>query len=68
MHKPILEISSDTLFSIKKKMDLPMSAMDCIMTEIRKDLGRGGNSNAHELCFAYIHITYIFINYSCIFC
>ena len=39
---PMREISTNILFNIKKKTDLPMTAIDCIITEIKKDLGRRG--------------------------
>ena len=38
---PLWKISTNTLFNIKEKTDLPITAIDCIMTEIRKDLGHG---------------------------
>ena len=46
---PLREISTNTLFNFKKKTDLPMTAIDCIMTEIRKDLeSRGIELNASK--------------------
>ena len=36
------EMSTNTLFGIKKKTDLPMTAIECIMTEIAKELRRKG--------------------------
>ena len=46
---PLREISTNTFFNIKKKSDLQMTAIDCIMTEIRKYLGRRGiKSNASK--------------------